>query len=168
MSFLDRYLLERLQDPEFKKEWDDSELEYLRNKTTILDGKHNRLTNKLADIRELFDESDMEAEGHGMEDMIADPHAVACYTESKMKRMIAKIEEYEEVISSIANIDGLFIDSPGLISLTAANEMLEIIDEIVKPIFTKISLEKSLKEMQQIRKGEMKAVSWDEFMEEME
>lgn len=53
--------------------------------------EHEIIIDKLADIRDLFDESDMEAEGHGMEDSIASPYAVACYAESKMKRLIEEV-----------------------------------------------------------------------------
>lgn len=41
----------------------------------------------------MFDESDMEAEGHGMEDAVASPYAVACYAESKMKRLIEEVNK---------------------------------------------------------------------------
>jgi hypothetical protein len=61
--------------------------------------EYELITQKLADIRNLFDESDMEAEGHGMEDMIADSYAVACYTENKMKRLINKIDEQQKELN---------------------------------------------------------------------
>jgi hypothetical protein len=60
-----------------------------------IDGEYELIIQKLADIRDLFDESDMEAEGHGMEDMIADPYAVACYAENKLKRLIKKVKEQQ-------------------------------------------------------------------------
>jgi hypothetical protein len=60
-----------------------------------IDEEYELIIQKLADIRDLFDESDMEAEGHGMEDMIADPYAVACYAENKMKRLIKKVKEQQ-------------------------------------------------------------------------
>jgi hypothetical protein len=61
--------------------------------------EYELIIDKLADIRDLFDESDMDAEGHGMEDMIADPYAVACYTENKMKRLIKKVDEQQEELN---------------------------------------------------------------------
>lgn len=64
------------------------------------DEEYDLIINKLADIRNLFDESDKEAEGHGMEDMISDPHAVAIYTENKMKRLIEKVRLQEEELKA--------------------------------------------------------------------
>ncbi|MEH7116120.1 hypothetical protein V7128_01675 [Neobacillus vireti] len=64
-----------------------------------IDEEYELIIQKLADIRNLFDESDMEAEGHGMEDMIADPYAVACYTENKMKRLIDKVKEQQKELT---------------------------------------------------------------------
>ena len=65
--------------------------------------KHENICSKLADIRNLFDESDMEAEGHGMEDMIADPYAVACYAESKLKRIIEENKQLKKELEEERN-----------------------------------------------------------------
>lgn len=65
--------------------------------------KYEQLCSKLADIRNLFDESDMEAEGHGMEDMISDPYAVACYAESKIQRLMQKKEAHEKALKYYAD-----------------------------------------------------------------
>jgi hypothetical protein len=59
---------------------------------------YDLIISKLARIRDLFDESDMEAEGHGMEDMIADPYAVACYAENKLKRLIKQNKKLKDYI----------------------------------------------------------------------
>lgn len=69
-----------------------SELEY---KLEYLQKENDQLIEKLADIRSLFDESDQEAEGHGMDDMIASPYAVLCYAENKLKRLIEINTLYE-------------------------------------------------------------------------
>lgn len=55
--------------------------------------EHEIIIDKLVEIRDLFDVSDMEAEGHGMEDAVASPYAVACYAESKMKRLIEEVNK---------------------------------------------------------------------------
>ena len=55
----------------------------LDTKNEVLD----EICNKLADIRNLFDESDQIAEGHTMDDVVASPYAVACYAENKIKRL---------------------------------------------------------------------------------
>lgn len=60
-------------------------IEY-RNENLLLE--NDKLCEKLADIRNLFDESDEIAQGHGMEDAISSPYAVACYAEDKLKRLI--------------------------------------------------------------------------------
>jgi DNA-directed RNA polymerase subunit RPC12/RpoP len=54
--------------------------------------KHEMIYDKLADIRNLFDEADMDAEGHGMDDAIGSPYAVACYAENKLKRQQKEID----------------------------------------------------------------------------
>lgn len=46
------------------------------------------LLNKLSDIRDMFTEDDQKEEGHGMEDAISSPYAVATYAENKMKRLL--------------------------------------------------------------------------------
>ena len=82
-----------------------SELEY---KLDYLQKENDQLIDKLADIRNLFDDSDQSAEGHGMEDMIASPYAVLCYAENKLKRLIAKLELAEsntkQLISQVSNL----------------------------------------------------------------
>ena len=50
--------------------------------------EYNLLLEKIAEIRELFDDSDVKAEGHGMEDMICDPFAVLIYAKNKMERLM--------------------------------------------------------------------------------
>ncbi len=50
--------------------------------------EYELLLSELAEIRDLFDESDMKAEGHGMEDAIGSPYAVAVYAKNKIKRLI--------------------------------------------------------------------------------
>jgi hypothetical protein len=72
-----------------KAEW----LQYTNDK---LQKENDSLCDKLADIRNLFDESDMKAEGHGMEDAIASPYAVTCYAENKLIRLIKENRELQE------------------------------------------------------------------------
>lgn len=85
------WLIEQVE----KAEW----LQYINSK---LEKENDSLCDKLADIRNLFDESDMKAEGHGMEDAIASPYAVACYAESKLKRLI---EENQILKNAYSNLD---------------------------------------------------------------
>jgi hypothetical protein len=64
-----------------------------------IEKEYELIIEKLADIRDTyFDNSDMEAEGHGMEDMIADPYSVLIYTENKLKRLIEKNKQLKEFI----------------------------------------------------------------------
>lgn len=74
--------------------------------------EYELLLSKLADIRDNhFTEEDMEAEGHGMEDSVGCPYAVACYTESKLKRQSEKIEhqatQIDLLIQVIENVETL-------------------------------------------------------------
>lgn len=55
-----------------------------------------RLVDKMVDIRNLFDDSDREAEGHGMDDLACCPISVACYAESKIKRLMAENEDLKK------------------------------------------------------------------------
>jgi len=64
-----------------------------------MDNEYEKLVDKMVDIRSLFDDSDMEAEGHGMDDLACDPVAVACYAENKIKRLMDKVERYENMVS---------------------------------------------------------------------
>lgn len=66
--------------------------------------ENERLCNKLADIRDLFDESDMKAEGHGMEDIIGSPYAVACYAENKIKRLMKENQMLYGRLNMISDI----------------------------------------------------------------
>jgi hypothetical protein len=79
------WLLEQVEKAEY--------LQYINNK---LQKENEALCDKLADIRNLFDESDMKAEGHGMEDAIGSPYAVACYAENKLTRLIKENKELQE------------------------------------------------------------------------
>jgi hypothetical protein len=61
--------------------------------------------NKLASIRDnFFNEEDMEAEGHGMEDAVADPYAVVCYIENKLKRQQEQITRLDNALNEIDEI----------------------------------------------------------------
>jgi hypothetical protein len=53
------------------------------------------------------------------------------------------INEYEDVISSIANIDGAFIDGNGDCNYTDG-EALKLIEEIVNPIWINLAEERNL------------------------
>lgn len=72
-------------------------LEYINNR---VQKENDSLCDKLADIRNLFDDSDMKAEGHGMEDMIASPYAVVCYAENKIKRLMQTVEDQQEELAA--------------------------------------------------------------------
>lgn len=73
-----------------------AQLEYINDR---LQKENDSLCDKLADIRNLFDESDMKAEGHGMEDAIASPYAVAAYAENKIKRLMKDNKELQEELN---------------------------------------------------------------------
>lgn len=94
------YTLTRLEE----LEQEVSEVSYKAYLYEKLKEEHDSIISKLADIRNLFDESDMEAEGHGMEDMIASPYAVACYAENKLQRLIKKVEEQEKILQLINKV----------------------------------------------------------------
>jgi hypothetical protein len=70
--------------------------EILVNQYIKLQKENDLIIDKLADIRQLFDESDMETEGIEMEDMISSPYAVAIYAENKLKRLIEKVKLQQE------------------------------------------------------------------------
>ncbi len=84
----------------------NGELDWLIYDYKTIQNENDRLVAKLADIRDLFDESDMEAESHGMEDMVADPFAVACYAESKLKRLIEENKQMKECMETIQEVVG--------------------------------------------------------------
>ena len=94
MSFFDNYLAKRLQDPKFKKEWEESEEEYLAIRNAIILERLERLEKS--------------------------PETAIPWKEIKH-------------------------DSP------AAESLIQ-----------------SLKEMQQIRKGQIETISWEEFLVEEE
>lgn len=71
----------------------------LQYRNERLENENESLCDKLADIRKLFDESDMKAEGHGMEDAIGSPYAVVCYAENKLKRLIKDNQELQEELN---------------------------------------------------------------------
>jgi hypothetical protein len=78
------------------KDWLIEQVEYLQYINNNLLQENELLCDKLADIRNLFDGSDMKAEGHGMEDTISSPYAVACYAENKIKRLHKENIELQE------------------------------------------------------------------------
>jgi hypothetical protein len=77
-------------------DWLIEQTEWLQYTNDKLQKENDLLCDKLADIRNLFDESDIKAEGHGMEDAIASPYAVACYAENKLTRLIKENKELQE------------------------------------------------------------------------
>jgi hypothetical protein len=103
---------------DYTKEIRDLREENKKLKTTVevqrytletVQKENDMLCNKLADIRDLFDEDDMEAEGHGMEDMVGNPFAVACYAENKLKRLIDKVYDYEKALLYYGDREGNII-----------------------------------------------------------
>jgi hypothetical protein len=79
--------------------WLLNQVDQLQYRNERLENENEALCDKLADIRNLFDESDMKAEGHGMEDAIGSPYAVACYAENKLKRLIKENNELQEELN---------------------------------------------------------------------
>lgn len=59
--------------------------------------EHKQLIDKMVDIRNLFDDADRKAEGHGMDDLACCPVSVACYAENKIKRQSEDIEKLNEI-----------------------------------------------------------------------
>lgn len=67
--------------------------------------EYDLIINKLASIRDnYFNEEDMKAEGHGMEDAVADPYAVICYIENKLRRQQEQILRLDNALNEIDGI----------------------------------------------------------------
>ncbi|GLI82535.1 hypothetical protein ANABIO32_02220 [Rossellomorea marisflavi] len=66
----------------------ERDIQYLQDKVRYDIPKYEELLDKIASMRgKLLNESDCVAEGHGMEDAIADPKAVLQYLENKIVRL---------------------------------------------------------------------------------
>lgn len=96
------------------------------------------LLDKLAVIRELFDESDMTAEGHGMEDMISDPYAVAIYAENKLKRLMVKCKKQQQEIDRLTVLNSIneYCRNGDILSIGEALTKLEEFDDTDEVIFS--------------------------------
>lgn len=86
--------------------------------------ENEAIMNILVKMRENFVESDERLEGHGMEDAVSDPLAVAEYALNKYNRMHADLLLARKALNSIT---GLF--EYGNIVTLSADERLELIDE---------------------------------------
>ncbi|MGD7046988.1 hypothetical protein FZC83_01990 [Rossellomorea marisflavi] len=66
----------------------ESDIHYLQDKVKYDIPKYEELLDMIANMRDnLLNEDDCIAEGHGMEDAIADPKAVLQYLENKIIRL---------------------------------------------------------------------------------
>lgn len=50
MSFFEEYLAKRLEDPEFRREWEESEEEYLKIRDEILLQRLKRISDDLSSV----------------------------------------------------------------------------------------------------------------------